>query len=1221
MKKLHFLLAFVCAFAKFHSQSNPSTDENYIYTRTFLDDPTLTSPRVSEVVEYHNGLGRPKQTVSVASTPGGNDEVVHFSYDGFGRGTRKYLPVPQSASQNGAIYSNPLANANQPETYNGDKVYSENIFELSSLSRVSHSFYPGNDWSQHPVNYSYDVNHGSEVKRYITVTTWVENATSSQLSVSGNYSAGQLSKVKIIDEDQNEKVVFRDHNGQVVLIRKVNAGQNVDTYYVHNEYGQLTFVVPPMASALASLDQVSTAKLCYQYRFDRRNRLVEKRLPGKDWEFMVYDKQDRLVLSQDPALRTINNNFKKRGWLFTKYDRFGRNVYSGFFANSAGRAVMQNAINSMVANAGNNEEKSSSGFASNGSTIYYTKAAFPTGSMTVLGVNYYDEYPQGTPDVGASIIGQDVLPHSTQNSLVSTKTLQTASFTKNIEDDNWTRDFYWYDTRGRSIASHSLNYLGGYTRVETELDFSGVPKKLNTYHLRKAGDVGVTVAERFDYDGQNRLLRSYHKVDNKPEELLSENSYNELSQLKNKKVGGNLQSIDYTYNIRGWLTHINREDMASANLNGKLFSYKIKYTEKEGITNPGNALFQGKDVKAKFNGNISEVDWRSVEEIGVNPAMVPKRYGYSYDNLDRMVAAYYQQPGNPYSQENIEAADYDLNGNIKGIYRTALAEYGTGTATVIDNLEYIYSGQDNKLTSINDHSNNPTGYEGGGSTISYDINGNMDKMLDKGINLISYNYLNLAAKLDMSTPGNATVNLENRYRADGTKVRKINTTSVPGINGYTTVKRTTDYLDGFHYMYTEGQPPAGGDPEFLMAELETGRALERKAYTPDEVQKTLPGSKNPDLKYFPTMEGFYDYVKEQYIYQYKDQIGNTRVSYGRDSYGNLEITDNNDYYPFGMNHLGNGTSYFAPGSYKNNKFQEQELQETGFYSFKWRDYMPDVGRFFSIDPLSEKYAYQSHYNFSENRLTDSRELEGLEAVTLKDGSMSINGYSLGKDEFTKSTDGTTDIKEVVMIGQKKEESSNESASFEGAARMAVGMMPYAGGILDMYEGARDGNWVQFGIGAGSLALDVALPGSGSLIKGGVKAIGAKLVEEGLEKAAKEAAKEVAENGGRKLALGLNDDLNKFATTKGLSTYRDFSKGIDLTKIEQEILNGSNSLHFNTTGFSRIQFSKFKPGGIVSHGNVTNWELHTILNSSDALKRTTFYRNIDGDYKIISNPFK
>ncbi|MEJ5103878.1 RHS repeat-associated core domain-containing protein [Chryseobacterium sp. MYb328] len=71
------------------------------------------------------------------------------------------------------------------------------------------------------------------------------------------------------------------------------------------------------------------------------------------------------------------------------------------------------------------------------------------------------------------------------------------------------------------------------------------------------------------------------------------------------------------------------------------------------------------------------------------------------------------------------------------------------------------------------------------------------------------------------------------------------------------------------------------------------------------------------------------------------------------------------------------------------KYQGQELQETGFYSFKWRNYMPDVGRFFNIDPLSEKYAYQSHYNFAENRVIDGRELEGLEWV--KSTTLNDNG--------------------------------------------------------------------------------------------------------------------------------------------------------------------------------------------------------------------------------------
>jgi len=41
--------------------------------------------------------------------------------------------------------------------------------------------------------------------------------------------------------------------------------------------------------------------------------------------------------------------------------------------------------------------------------------------------------------------------------------------------------------------------------------------------------------------------------------------------------------------------------------------------------------------------------------------------------------------------------------------------------------------------------------------------------------------------------------------------------------------------------------------------------------------------------------------------------------------------------------------------------------------------MPDLGRFFNVDPLSEKYTHNSTYAFSENKLLAFIELEGLEA--------------------------------------------------------------------------------------------------------------------------------------------------------------------------------------------------------------------------------------------------
>jgi RHS repeat-associated protein len=71
-------------------------------------------------------------------------------------------------------------------------------------------------------------------------------------------------------------------------------------------------------------------------------------------------------------------------------------------------------------------------------------------------------------------------------------------------------------------------------------------------------------------------------------------------------------------------------------------------------------------------------------------------------------------------------------------------------------------------------------------------------------------------------------------------------------------------------------------------------------------------------------------------------------------------------------------SFANPYKYK---FQGQERQDElglNWDSFKWRNYDYAIGRFISIDPLTEKYNTWSPYAFSGNRVIDARELEGLE---------------------------------------------------------------------------------------------------------------------------------------------------------------------------------------------------------------------------------------------------
>ena len=151
------------------------------------------------------------------------------------------------------------------------------------------------------------------------------------------------------------------------------------------------------------------------------------------------------------------------------------------------------------------------------------------------------------------------------NSKISIKGLPVASFVKNIEDNGWTKTYTYYDQKARPIGTHSDNYLGGYTRTATKLKFSGKPEYTLTYHKKADRSDVTTIKETFEYDNQERVTKHWHQVNNTGNnELLAENIYNEIGQLQSKKVGGNattpLQTVDYGYNIRGWMTGINAAD-------------------------------------------------------------------------------------------------------------------------------------------------------------------------------------------------------------------------------------------------------------------------------------------------------------------------------------------------------------------------------------------------------------------------------------------------------------------------------------------------------------------------------------------------------------------------------------------------------------------------------------------------------------------------------------
>jgi RHS repeat-associated protein len=958
--------------------------ENFIYTvkpKKAVDADyfkTLKKEEMIQSITYFDGLGRPVQNIAIGQGGDGSDIVTPIGYDGFGRQEKEYLSFAFPNSNNAypkidheTALSSVLSYYNTEKYGNSANPFSQKKFENSPLNRVLKQAAPGNDWEMgkgREIKIEYQTNKSDEVRLFEVITSWDPATGLYETSFwdNGFYDKNELYKTITYDENTQDNssekdgstIEFKNKEGQIILKRTYNAKQQHDTYYVYDEYGNLTYVIPPKADE-AITDEILN-NLCYQYKYDNRNRMVEKKLPGKQWEFIVYDRLNRAVAT-GPANSPFQDD-NAVGWLITKYDALGRQIYTGWdndICNSAGRYTLQQIYNVETPVL---ESSQKSGTIEG---IQVNDSKVPSSSFKILTATYYENF--GFPNAAnkpSTIQGQQVLFTNTRLLTGSwTRVPTTASATLGETTT------ILYDVLHRPIENYIVNHLGGYTYTDYRLDFTGKKLYSFTSHKLSSGSISNNIYENFYYSMQDRLLTHTHLVQGGTEQLLSDNVYDPLGQLTTKYVRNTkanpFQKIDYKYNIRGWLTDVNNIENLQKDSDPKdLFAFKINYNKVEGNKTAAKEL---------YNGNIAENFWAT----GSDGQGVSRGYGYQYDNLNRMTDAFYQTPkladNKNYFGENL---DYDKNGNIMHLQRKFMA--GTKSnpyADDMDNLGYFYKDSSNQLMKVTDKTNNPQGfkddsdgYNDNEDDYAYDDNGNLTKDQNKNITEITYNHLNLPKKITFAT-GNT---IDYIYNATGQKLEK-NVTE----NGVVT---NTKYLSGFQY-------------------------------------------KNNVLQFFPTAEGYVRNTSTnpavynfQYVFNYLDHLGNVRVSYAKNPTTNkVEILEENNYYPFGLKHQGYNTDNLQP-DYKY-KYQGQERQDElslNWDSFKWRNYDYAIGRFMSIDPLAEKYAYNSTYAFQQNKLGLGRELEGLE-LAYRDPTAAFGNYVVAKVNSVISSIQTTSEKGVQAV--------------------------------------------------------------------------------------------------------------------------------------------------------------------------------------------------------------
>ena len=921
----------------------PSGVITYVVKKEAVTDATqilsLSANEHAKTLQYVDGFGRSIETIVAGGSPNGKDIISFTRYDELGRVSKGYLPY--EAGTTTGVYTDPATaitaqasfyttNTTANKIANDISPFAQSEFETSPLQRVLKQGNVGEGFQ--PTQHYKTMNYRSSISAD-NVLKWSSSGTAS-----GYYAANDLNVAEGTDEAGNTATVFKDKMGRLILKRQeITTGTYADTYYGYDNAGNVIYIVPPkaikkMQEISSSFDITVTPNLVYQFWYDAKNRVKQKKVPGAKEVYMIYDPLDRLVLMQDGNMR-FNNS---KAWLYFKYDNANRVIIQGMYTHGTvqTQAQMQGYVDGLSCYALNSTTYFEQRLAG---TSGYSNQCFPTTGTEERQYNYFDNYDfdyDGSPDYNH-------LPQGLANEASATTNtygLPTGTKKKILRSSTWLIETSFYDKYYHVIQVRSNNQLKTNVTDHTTnvVNFAGQvvqAKQLKNINNPTGivNNLAILVSTRYEYDDMGRLTKVKQTNPFQPEITVAKYEYNSLGQLVDKKLHSTdgtdyLQSVDFRYNIRGQLTSINNiargDDGGLTNDDDNdVFGMELFYDKEDGDNGLANT--------ANFTGMISGVKWSA--KTPATPTPDEKSFIYTYDKLNRLTASAYKarQNGSIFFDKDIggfnETLSYDDNGNITGLQRNAVLG---GTVTAIDDLTYTYKSSDidNQLDNITETISGITpeyGYRnitGSSSAYTYDDNGNLATDPKKGTT-ISYNELNKPTLIYIS----ATKKIEFRYDATGTRVSKYVT------NGYST--KYIEYIGGYviendilsYYNMAEGRVRNDGN-----------------AY-----------SFNLKMEYFIT-----------------DHQGNTRISFEDDGTktNTAIVTQENSYYAFGMQMAG-GYTPTNPNKKLYNAGSEWQDDIDGvmdYYSTFFREYDPMIGRFNSVDPMAEITDDITTYAYANN---------------------------------------------------------------------------------------------------------------------------------------------------------------------------------------------------------------------------------------------------------------
>lgn len=921
MKKYIILFSFVSLSLSVFSQSSA---ENYIKVETMLDEKGCN--RITSI-QYFDGLGKSVQSVEsgINQDPNQTNYLI-TEYDAMGRVDKKWLPI---AGRSLGFVSSKESEATD------SKAYSQTQYD--AIDRPIFISTPGSDMRGRGKKIEYLTNWNTrgknKVKKYV-----LTEGRSPVLGQNGYYETGELFSEKTTDEDGKTIEIFKNLMGDIILERRADSN---DTYFVYNSLHQLRFVLSPQYQQSAQ-----KAIYSYEYLYDKKGNIIKRILPQCEAIQYWYDSANRLIFMQDANLR------ERKKYRFYLYDNIGRVVVQGL--SSIAKTIADVVSGTPMASYSSiSEGVGKSGYILDIPDLIENKPIIEV-------VNYYDNY---------NFLGDRNKSKFSFPPSPSTSTNVTGYQTGSIvcaSNGEYLYDVFYYNNKGLLIAKNRRGLDDYIEKSSIAYSFTNNPIK-ETYSVEKNGRHYIVSQTTHYYDNNsNKVSKTnldlYSSIYHKSMDI-SVNEYDAYGRLKTVKRNFDNGNIDYSYDLRGWLTKINTD----------FFKEEIFYTD--------NDL-----NKACYNGNISAIRWK---DTGYRPYanhdMKYRGYKYTYDNINRLQSGIYGEnddlTANPNRYDEL-IGGYDSNGNITSLKRRGLKNdkvYDT-----IDDLKIKYNG--NQIQTIRDDAMGLY-YENAMDFVEnsyhcankYNTNGSLVQDGARGIALIDYDQWNYPCRIQF-TNGNV---IKYVYSAAGEKLRTIHYVAHSSIDvplGTRRILSSSDILSKDSSDYYGS---------FIM---ENGKPLSYQ------------------------FEGGYCSFKDNatfYFYN-QDHLGNNRTVINSTT-GKAEQTIN--YYPYGAPYC--DSTSVNPGfqKFKYNGKELDMMSGLNSYDYGARQYYSVVPAWDRIDTFAEKYYNVSPYVYCAGNPIGATDPNGKE-LELK-GSRNQQKYLLKQLQRLTNDNLFLDYKTgKVTIGKK-----------------------------------------------------------------------------------------------------------------------------------------------------------------------------------------------------------